>query len=65
MILPENYDTLTDEFLIHNIIPKTANHLQVKDIPALRKNAARSAANGKETGRCGQKVGAPKGSEKS
>ncbi len=45
VILPDNYDTLTDEFLIHNIIPKTANHLQVKDIPALRKNAARSAAN--------------------
>lgn len=48
VILPENYNTLTDEFLIHNVIPKTANHLQVKDISALRKNALRSAMNGKE-----------------
>lgn len=48
VILPDNYGALTDEFLVRNVIPKTANHLQDKDIPALRKNAARSAANGKE-----------------
>lgn len=47
-ILPENYENLTDEFLIRKVIPKTANHLQSKDIPALRKNAARSAANAKK-----------------
>lgn len=46
-ILPENYNALTDDFLIRNVIPKTANHLQAKDISALRKNAARSAANHK------------------
>ncbi|OUQ23190.1 hypothetical protein B5E77_15950 [Lachnoclostridium sp. An131] len=49
-ILPENYENLTDEFLIKNVIPKTANHLQDKDIPALRKNAARSAINAQRAG---------------
>lgn len=48
-ILPENYENLTDEFLVHNVIPKTANHLQKKDIPALRKNAYRSAANARKS----------------
>lgn len=48
MILPENYDELTDEFLIRYVIPKTSNHLQDKDIKALRKNAARSATNSKK-----------------
>ena len=48
IILPDNYDALTDEFLIRNVIPKTANHLQIKDIHALRKNAARSASNGRK-----------------
>ncbi len=47
VILPENYDELTDEFLMRHVIPKTANHLQDKDISSLRKNAARSAANSK------------------
>ncbi|MDE7244492.1 MAG: hypothetical protein K2O18_11060, partial [Oscillospiraceae bacterium] len=46
-ILPENYDELTDDFLIRQVIPKTANHLHDKDILSLRKNAARSAANSK------------------
>lgn len=48
MILPENYDSLTDEFLIDNVIPKTSNHLQKKDIKSLRKNAARSLENHKK-----------------
>ena len=48
-ILPENYENLTDEFLVHNVIPKTANHLQKNDIPALRKNAYRSAANARKS----------------
>lgn len=48
MIIPENYDRLTDEFLIHQVIPKTAHHLQDKDINALRKNAARSVTNSKK-----------------
>ena len=48
VISPDNYSALTDELLIHHVIPKTANHLQDKDIPAMRKNAARSAANGKK-----------------
>lgn len=47
-ILPENYNKLSDEFLINNLIPKTAGHLQDKDINALRKNAARAADNGKK-----------------
>ena len=46
-ILPEKFNGLTDEFLAHNFIPKTANHLQEKDISALRQNAARSVANRK------------------
>lgn len=48
MILPENFDQLTNEFLIKNVIPKTANHLQDEDINALRKNAARSLSNSKK-----------------
>lgn len=48
VILPENYDELTDEFLICNVIPKTSNHLQDKDINALRKNTARAATNSKK-----------------
>jgi epoxyqueuosine reductase QueG len=47
LILPENYEKLTDEFLIHKVIPKTANHLQDKDLTALRKNAARAVNNHK------------------
>ena len=50
MILPEKYDELTDEFLIRYVIPKTSNHLQDKDVKSLRKNAASSATNSKETG---------------
>ena len=46
-ILPEKFNGLTDEFLAHNFIPMTANHLQEKDISALRQNAARSVANRK------------------
>lgn len=49
VIRPENYDKLTDEFLLCQVIPKTANHLQDQDIQALRKNAARSTANGKNS----------------
>jgi epoxyqueuosine reductase len=50
LILPENYEKLTDEFLIHKVISKTAKHLQDKDITALRKNAERAAANRKKQG---------------
>ncbi len=50
-ILPENYDNLTDEFLIKYIIPKTSNHLQEKDVLALRKNAMRSLVNKNDNGR--------------
>lgn len=44
-IQPENYPNLTDEFLLQNVIPRTSRHLQERDIPALRKNAARAAQN--------------------
>jgi epoxyqueuosine reductase QueG len=42
MILPRNYENLSDEFLIEQVISKTADHLQVSDVQALRKNAERS-----------------------
>ena len=44
-IQPENYPNLTDDFLLQNVIPRTSRHLQKRDIPALRKNAARAAQN--------------------
>lgn len=43
-ILPENYDNLSDEYLIQQVIPKTAGHLQVSDVNALRKNAKRATS---------------------
>ena len=42
MILPQNYENLSDEFLIEQVIPKTDHHLQASDAPALRKNAKRA-----------------------
>lgn len=42
MILPKNYENLSDEFLIEQVISKTADHMQKSDIKALRKNAERS-----------------------
>lgn len=45
IIVPENFVNLSDDFLVQNVIPKSANHLKEKDLPALRKNAARSAKN--------------------
>lgn len=42
MILPQNYEHLSDEFLIEQVISRTANHLQASDVQALRKNANRA-----------------------
>lgn len=41
-ILPENYENLSDEFLIKQVISKTADHMQKSDVSALRKNAERA-----------------------
>ena len=37
IIVPENFVNLSDDFLVQNVIPKSANHLKEKDLPALRK----------------------------
>lgn len=42
MILPQNYEHLSDEFLIEQVISRTANHLHSSDVQALRKNAERA-----------------------
>ncbi len=42
LILPENYEDLSDEFLVEQVISRTADHLQLTDVEALRKNAARA-----------------------
>lgn len=42
-ILPENYDNLSDEYLVEQVISKSADHLQTSHIPALRKNAKRAS----------------------
>ncbi len=41
-IEPANYDRLSDEFLISEVIPRTDGHLQPKDVEALRINARRA-----------------------
>lgn len=42
MIVPQNYENLSDEFLIEQVIPRTAEHLQASDVQALRKNSRRA-----------------------
>ena len=42
LLSSENYENLPDEFLIEQVIPKTAGYLQASDVKALRKNAKRS-----------------------
>lgn len=44
-IQPGNYDHLSDEYLAEEVLPKTEYHIQPKDIPALRINAARAYRN--------------------
>lgn len=44
-IQPENYNNLSDEYLEDEVLPKTEHHIQPKDIPALRINAARATDN--------------------
>lgn len=41
-ILPHNFEHLSDDFLVEQIIPRTADHLQASDVQALRKNAGRA-----------------------
>ncbi len=42
MLMPQNYGSLSDEFLTEQVISRTENHLQPKDVSALRKNAERA-----------------------
>lgn len=42
MVQPENYENLSDGFLIEQLIAKTSDHLQASDVGALRKNAERA-----------------------
>lgn len=42
LISPSNYRHLSDSFLIEQVIPKTAEHLQPSDVNALRENAERA-----------------------
>lgn len=42
MIQPQEYEHLSDEFLIKQVISRTADHLQASDVQALRKNANRA-----------------------
>lgn len=44
VILPENLENVSDEFLIEQVVPRTSGHIQPYQVSALRKNAARSAA---------------------
>lgn len=42
MLMPQNYGSLSDEFLTKQVISRTENHLQPEDVSALRKNAERA-----------------------
>ncbi len=42
LILPKNYDNLSDEFLIREVVAKTDGHVQPSQVGALRKNAERA-----------------------
>ena len=46
-LLPDNFENLSDEYLIAQVIPRTSGHIQPSQVSALRKNAARSAENQK------------------
>lgn len=40
---PQNYDNLSDEFLIEQVVSRTDEHLQPSDVQSLRNNAKRAA----------------------